>query len=328
MDGLRAALYPLPDEAIPVLAVAFREATAAAFPDRLRQLLREARIPSAADLSAGDALHIYEKLLYLQTPLLPLPLAAPSVLLCHVGSSCSVCGAALQAQPSAVGKLLTFSGGLVDASYQKAACVRCGREVLDCMDIAADLGLLLRCDPAAVDIFPILAPRHNDDGRSLLFVETRLLRFMSLAVVHWRASFDGFGRIWAALHAQRLSSVVRKHLFHAWLFGFRVYSNGFAKSTTPLAWLVRWRLFWPCVFVGMRTAFMLSLNTFILQQRPRVLEQRLVRFGCCHIQLRHSLRQHSAASSRHSSLEAAHTHVAALGGIARRIARHDSIGSA
>ena len=218
MDGLRAALYPLPDEAIPVLAVAFREATAAAFPDRLRQLLREARVPSAADLSVGDARHIYEKLLYLQTPLLPLPLAAPSVLLCHVGSSCSVCGAALQAQPSAVGKLLTFNGGLVDASYQKAACVRCGREVLGCMDIAADLGLLLRCDPAAVDIFPILAPRHNDDGRSLLFVETRLLRFMSLAVVHWRASFDGFERIWAALHAQRLSSVVRKHLFHAWLF--------------------------------------------------------------------------------------------------------------
>ena len=84
-----------------------------------------------------------------------------------------------QAQPSAVGKLLTFNGGLVDASYQKAACVRCGREVLGCidgcMDIAADLGLLLRCDPAAVDIFPILAPRHNDDGRSPLFVETRRL---------------------------------------------------------------------------------------------------------------------------------------------------------
>ena len=35
----------------------------------------------------------------------------------------------------------------------------------------------------------------------------------------------------------------------------------------------------PCIFVGLRTAFVMSWNTFFLQQRPRVLEQRLVCFG-------------------------------------------------
>ena len=35
----------------------------------------------------------------------------------------------------------------------------------------------------------------------------------------------------------------------------------------------------PCIFVGLRTAFVMSWNTFFLQQRPRVLEQRLVCFA-------------------------------------------------
>lgn len=217
MDGLRAAMYPLPEEALPALAVAFRESSADDFPGRLRLMLAGAGVPGAASLSDLEARRIYEKLLYLQSPLLPAAVDTRPTL-GHVGSGCSVCGSQLQAQQRAVGRLLTFDAGLVDAPYQLAACVRCGRQVLGCMDIAPDLSLLLRCDPAAVEIFPILAPRHNDDGRSLLFVETRVLRFMSLAVVHWRASFDGFGRIWAALHAQPVSSVCRKHVFHAWLF--------------------------------------------------------------------------------------------------------------
>ncbi|CAE7245145.1 unnamed protein product [Symbiodinium sp. CCMP2592] len=189
MDGLRAAMYPLPEEALPVVAVAFREASANPFPARLRQLLLAACLPGPASLSDLDAVRICEKLLY----------------------TC-------RAQQRAVGQLLTFDAGLVDAHYQVAVCVRRGRQVLGCMDVASDLSLLLRCDPSTVEILPILAPRHNDDGRTLLFVETCVLRYMSLAVVHWRASFDGFGRIWSALHGQPLSSVVRKHLFHAWLF--------------------------------------------------------------------------------------------------------------
>ncbi|CAE7394690.1 unnamed protein product, partial [Symbiodinium sp. CCMP2456] len=190
MDGLRAAMYPLPEEALPALAVAFRESSADDFPGHLRLMLAGAGVPEAASLSDLEARRIYEKLLYLQSSLLPAAVDTRPTL-GHVGS----------AQQRAVGRLLTFDAGLVDALYQLAACVRCGRQVLGCMDIAPDLSLLLCCDSAAVKIFPILAPRHNDDGRSLLFVETRVLRFMSLAVVHWRASFDGFGRIWAALHA-------------------------------------------------------------------------------------------------------------------------------
>ena len=59
-----------------------------------------------------------------------------------------------------------------------------------------------------------------NDGSScpLLFVEVRLLRFLSLAIVHWRACLRGFERIWTAFFSQPLSHRNGRHLLRAWMF--------------------------------------------------------------------------------------------------------------
>ena len=215
MESFAAALDPWPVALLPFVAVAFRESNEATFSEVLRGLLSGARPDLLALVGVDDVPHVYRKVrLLLELGHLPPP-ATPLVVPLLM-SHCGDCGGAwrISTYPCSV---LTFGHGLVQGVCEVGLCDHCGLAAFAGSGTFTHRpGVFVFHDPGLGPYFGMVSP--HPQRCIFAFVETKVLCFLTLTIRHWRASFDGFQRIWASLYANSLSNRFRDSVFHTWLF--------------------------------------------------------------------------------------------------------------
>lgn len=252
MDDFASLVYPWPPALLPFVIVAFRENSEENFAVALEELILRERPDLHSRWTSVDAPFVYQKCLsFLNAGALPKPMYQVKVSL-PASSVCSSCQRGLNIEMHCC-RVLSFSHGVVPATCEvpwrrcfgsmffgclafrwasASEFVLCHfdalpSEVGTCSPCCVSVygvavlhpeqgGPILRGDLDAAQYFPLCKPLL--DRCVLAFVETKLLRFMTLAILHWRASFDGFHRVWSSLHGNAISDRVRKNFFHVWLY--------------------------------------------------------------------------------------------------------------
>ena len=104
--------------------------------------------------------------------------------------------------------MLTHSSGICSVEYCVSRCLACSLDHLAAVSYSSAVDMRVCADPRSAPAFAWAQPPAEDHAGAvppLLFIETRLLEFLSLAICHWRASFREFERIWQAFFGQPIS---------------------------------------------------------------------------------------------------------------------------
>ena len=220
-----AALSPLLCWTLPFVLAAFHQASSTGFAEAVRAtwpLHRVAVLDAVTEPLLAEVLerlHLLSRRGLVPPPRTPRATSPLCVLPAH--RHCSLCNNDLYLQPARVARMLAYKSGIEEVLFRVGSCEACGLCYLGCMSYKSSGDLYLCSDPGSAAVLPWAMPSQAPATSSecpFLFVQAELLRFLSLAIVHWRASLRGFERIWAAFFDQKLTHRLRRRLLRAWMF--------------------------------------------------------------------------------------------------------------
>ena len=213
---------PLSADAFPFMLAAFFSEMPDSFNRRLRALLASHDLQDGELVTedVGSALRV--KLLALAAAgHIPQPDLACEALDFPVATSvCPLCGLGLAPLPPLLGLMLRLAGPCSPARCGRAECTHCRVTCVACFWTKQGSGACaFHCHPRDAAVFPLVLEHSQPASPHFVrFVEPSLLHFLTFAVLHWRASFDGMARIWTRMWGHSVSCRVAMKVFHLWLY--------------------------------------------------------------------------------------------------------------
>ena len=222
LRALPSLLVPLSADAFPFMLAAFFSEMPDSFNRRLRALLASHDLQDGELVTedVGSALRV--KLLALAAAgHIPQPDLACEALDFPVATSvCPLCGLGLAPLPPLLGLMLRLAGPCSPARCGRAECTHCRVTCVACFWTKQGSGACaFHCHPRDAAVFPLVLEHSQPASPHFVrFVEPSLLHFLTFAVLHWRASFDGMARIWTRMWGHSVSCRVAMKVFHLWLY--------------------------------------------------------------------------------------------------------------